>query len=185
MVCLGFRDFVRFSGSDFVQSIFLMLKNGSNTGVCFECSLIIIMYLIYLNCSDALWYTHVLLQALLKTQDLDTRGHLSQSQGESFSEGATVLCWAGLTLHQVTSLRLQWQFLLCIFCTWIQTSANWEAKTLTTLRGRVQKTSSKLKIKQEPVQSLPCCSPAKPAAPAQEAERGCEHSPRLGDANGS
>lgn len=118
--------------------------------------------------SDALWYIHILLQALLKTQDLDTRGHLSHSQGESFSEGATVLCWAGLKLHQVTPLKLQWQFLLCILCTWIQTSANGEAKTLTTLRGRVQKSSSKQEIKQDPVQSLPCCSPAKPAAPAQE-----------------
>lgn len=113
-----------------------MLKIRSNTGVCLECSLIITMYLIYLIDSDALWCINALLQALLKTQDLDTRVHLSCRQGESFSEGATVLCWAGLKPHQVTSLKLQWQFLLCILCTWIQTSANWEAKTPTTLRGR-------------------------------------------------
>lgn len=113
-----------------------MLKNGSNTGVCLEYSLIITTYLIYPIHSDALWYAHVLLQALLKMWDLDARGHLSQRQGESFSGGATVLCWAGLKLPQVTALKLQWQFLLCILCTWIQTSANGEAKNPTTLRGR-------------------------------------------------
>lgn len=148
-----------------------MLKNGSNTGVCLECSLIKTMDLIHLIDSDALWYVHVLLQALFKTWDLDTRGHLSQREGESFSEGTTVLCWAGLKLHQVTSLKLQWQFLLCILCSWIQTSANQEAKPPPysgAAPGRVQKPSSKQEIKQDPVQSLPCCSPAKPAAPTWE-----------------
>lgn len=113
-----------------------MLKNGSKTGVWLEYSLIITMYLIYLIHSDALWYIHVLLQALLKTWNFDARGHLSQRQGESFSEGATVLCWAGLKLPQVTALKLQWQFLLCIWCTWTQTTANREAKIPTTLRAR-------------------------------------------------
>lgn len=56
------------------------------------------MYFIYLIISDALWYIQVLLKALLKTWDLDARGHLIV-EDKSFSEGATALCWAGLELY--------------------------------------------------------------------------------------
>lgn len=93
------------------------------------------MSFIYLIHSDALWYIYVLLQALLKTWDLDARGHLSV-KGKSFCEGAIALCWAGLKLYRLTALKLRRPFLLCITCTWIQNQCKQRTKTSTTLRCR-------------------------------------------------
>lgn len=142
------------------------------------------MYLIYLNHSDALWKIHVLCQALLKTQDLDTRGHLSWSQGESFSEGATVLCWAGLKLHQVTPLKLQWQFLLCILCTWFK-AVQMERQKPSPHSGAESKiplqTGAQTGSSAKPALLQPC----KASSSSPGVERWSEHSPRLGGADGS
>lgn len=113
------------------------------------------MSFIYLIHSDALWYIYVLLRALLKTWDLDARGHLSV-KGKSFCEGAVALCWAGLKLYRLTALKPRWPFLLCITCTWIPNQCKQRGKKTPPHSGadpgRVQNLSSKQENKQDPVQ---------------------------------
>ena len=126
------------------------------------------MSFIYLIDSDALWYIHVLLQALSKTWDLDARGHLSV-EGKSFSEGAIALCWAGLKLYQLTALKLQWPFLLCITCIWIQNQCKQRGKkphhTQVQTQAESKTSAPNRRTNRSQCKSLPCCSPAKPAAP--------------------
>lgn len=126
------------------------------------------MSFIYLIDSDALWYIHVLLQALWEIWDLDARVHLSV-EGKSFSEGAIALRWPGLKLHRLTALKLRWPFLLYITCIWIQNQCKrigkkpHHAQVQTQAESKISAPNRKKNRIQ--CKSLPCCSPAKPAAP--------------------
>lgn len=149
------------------------------------------MSFIYLIHSDALWYTYALLQALLKTWDLDARGHLSV-KGKFFCEGAIALCWAGLKLYRLTALKLRWPFLLCITCTWIQNQCKQRGKNPhhTQVQTQAESKTSAPNRRTSRIQckSLPCCSQecrVEGDARAEEAETGSEHDSRLGDADGS
>lgn len=127
------------------------------------------MSFIYLIDSDALWYVRVLLQALLKTWDLDARGHLSVEK-KSFSEGAMALCWAGLKLYWLTALKLPWPFLLCITCVWILNQCKQRGKkphhTQMLDPGRVQNLISKQENKQDPVQEPALLQPCEASSAA-------------------
>ncbi|XP_032852256.2 uncharacterized protein LOC116962468 [Tyto alba] len=131
--------------------------------------------------------------ALLKTWDLDARGHVSV-EGKCFSEGVSALCWAGLKLYWLRALQLRWPFLLCITCIWSQNQYR-EAKNPTTLRCRPrQSPKPQLQTGEQIGSSARACPAAAPRsqqcrlegdAPAQEVEVGPAHSSRVGDADGN
>lgn len=105
---------------------------------------------------------------------------------------ATAVFWAGLRLYQLTSLRLQWPFLLCIKCFWFQNQCKWRGNKATTLRCRPrQSPKSQLQTGEQRGSSVRACLATalrsqqhcgEGHALAQVAEMGSEHGSRQGDA---